>query len=245
MLLTMKAYAEAMRCLLYTAAADGDRMHHGETEADRVRASNRIALLTPVVKAWCTDVGVEMASLGLQVHGGMGFIEETGAAQFYRDSRIAPIYEGTNGIQAIDLVLRKLPLEGGAVVTELITGMTEVLGQMNDYPELGTFRDHLTEALQGLADTSAWLGQRLEEGEIRPALAGATPYLRQMGTVVAGWLMATSAVAALEAPAGYDPGFLADKVITCRFYGEQLLPLAAGLVPAVKGGVDLLEQAVF
>ena len=117
MLLTMKAYTEAMRSLLYVSAAEADMMFHAETEDQRQAASNRIVLLTPIVKAWCTDIGVEMASLGIQVHGGMGYIEETGAAQFYRDARISPIYEGTNGIQAIDLVLRKLPLENGAVVT--------------------------------------------------------------------------------------------------------------------------------
>jgi len=245
MLLTMKAYAEAMRCMLYLAAAEGDRMQHGEDQEERTRASNRIALLTPVVKAWCTDIGVEMASVGLQVHGGMGFVEETGAAQYYRDSRIAPIYEGTNGIQAIDLVIRKLPLDGGAAVTSLITEMTEVLDDMNDHAQLGSFRDRLTEALQCLADTTAWLGDRLEKGDFRSALAGATPYLRQMGTVIGGWLLARSAVEALKEPAGYDAEFLKEKVVTSRFYGEQLLPQAGGLVPAVKGGIDLLEQAVF
>jgi alkylation response protein AidB-like acyl-CoA dehydrogenase len=245
MLLTMKSYAEAMRCMLYLAAAEGDRMQHGEDQEERTRASNRIALLTPVVKAWCTDIGVEMASLGLQVHGGMGFVEETGAAQYYRDSRIAPIYEGTNGIQAIDLVIRKLPLDGGAAVTSLITEMTDVLDDMNDHEQLASFRDRLTEAFQGLADTTAWLGDRLEEGDFRSALAGATPYLRQMGTVVGGWLMARSAVEALKGPAGYDAEFLKEKVVTSRFYGEQLLPQAGGLVPAVKGGIDLLDQAVF
>ena len=245
MLLTMKSYAEAMRCMLYLAAAEGDRMQHGEDQEERTRASNRIALLTPVVKAWCTDIGVEMASLGLQVHGGMGFVEETGAAQYYRDSRIAPIYEGTNGIQAIDLVIRKLPLDGGAAVTSLITEMTDVLDDMNDHEQLASFRDRLTEAFQGLADTTAWLGDRLEEGDFRSALAGATPYLRQMGTVVGGWLMARSAVEALKGPAGYEAEFLKEKVVTSRFYGEQLLPQAGGLVPAVKGGIDLLDQAVF
>jgi len=231
--------------MLYLAAAEGDRMQHGEDQEERTRASNRIALLTPVVKAWCTDIGVEMASLGLQVHGGMGFVEETGAAQYYRDSRIAPIYEGTNGIQAIDLVIRKLPLDGGAAVTSLITEMTDVLDDMNDHEQLASFRDRLTEAFQGLADTTAWLGDRLEEGDFRSALAGATPYLRQMGTVVGGWLMARSAVEALKGPAGYDAEFLKEKVVASRFYGEQLLPQAGGLVPAVKGGIDLLDQAVF
>ncbi len=241
MLLTMKAYTEAMRCLLYVAAEQGDYMFHAETDAERDRAADRLALLTPVVKAWCTDVGVEVASLGIQVHGGMGYVEETGAAQYLRDARIGPIYEGTNGIQAIDLVLRKLPLGNGAVTTDFITEMTEVLSSMNDFEDLSVFRDELTTALQALADTSSWLGERLANGDINAALAGATPYLRQLGTVVGGWLMAKSAVAAKRAPADFDPGFLAEKVITCRFYGENLLPQANGLVATIKAGNDLLS----
>ena len=133
MLLTMKAYVEAMRALLYVVAAEADHWFHGESDERRQQAANRLALLTPVVKAWCTDVGVELASIGIQIHGGAGYIEETGAAQLLRDSRIAPIYEGTNGIQAVDLVLRKLPLEGGAVVTALITEMANVLEEMDDH----------------------------------------------------------------------------------------------------------------
>ncbi|MCZ6661835.1 MAG: acyl-CoA dehydrogenase [Actinobacteria bacterium] len=245
MLLTMKAYNEAIRALIYIAAATADRMAHAETESERDSASKRLALLTPVVKAWSTDIGVEVASLGIQVHGGMGYIEETGAAQYLRDSRIAPIYEGTNGIQAIDLVLRKLPVENGAVITGLITEMTDVLKEMNDHEELGTFRDTLTEAIQGLVDTSSWLGGRLASGDIQSALAGATPYMRQIGTIVGGWVMAKSAVAALQRPPELDPGFLDEKVITARFYGEQLLPQANGLVPAVKAGADLLKSAAF
>jgi alkylation response protein AidB-like acyl-CoA dehydrogenase len=245
MLLTMRAYTEAMRCLLYVTAQEGDFAAHDESEERRKLAEDRLALLTPIVKAWSTDVGVEMASLGIQVHGGMGYVEETGAAQYLRDARIAPIYEGTNGIQAMDLVMRKLPLEGGEVVREFITGMTGVLEDMNDYDDLGESRDQLTTAIQGLAETSAWLGERLVSGEYDAALAGATPFLRQFGTVVGGWLMARSAVAAKRAPADVDPGFLSDKVNTARFYNEHLLPQANGLTPTVKGGNDLLSEASF
>ena len=245
MLLTMKAYTEAMRSLLYVAAAEADMMFHAETEDRREAASNRIALLTPIVKAWCTDIGVEMASLGIQVHGGMGYIEETGVAQYYRDARISPIYEGTNGIQAVDLVLRKLPLENGAVVTSLITEMADVLKGMNDHPELNAFRDEMTEAVQGLVDTSSWLGERLAQRDIKTVLAAATPYLRQFGTVIGGWMMARSALAALDSQADVDQAFADEKVITARFYGEQLLPQANGLIPAIKGGSEILEKAVF
>jgi alkylation response protein AidB-like acyl-CoA dehydrogenase len=245
MLLTIKANVEAMRSLLYVVAAEGDHQLHADSDERRKLAGDRLALLTPIVKAWCTDVGVEMASLGLQVHGGMGYVEETGAAQLLRDSRIAPIYEGTNGIQAIDLVLRKLPIEGGAVVSALIAEMTGELETMSSHEELAKFREELSVAIQGLGETSSWLGERLIEGDLRSALAGASPYLRQFGIILGGWLMARAAVAALADPAGFDPAFLSEKLGTARFYGEQLLPMANGLVPAVKGGADLLDNAIF
>ncbi len=243
MLLTMKAYSEAMRALLYWTAQEGDYAAHGETEERRAEASNHLALITPIVKAWSTDLGFEMTSVGIQVHGGMGYVEETGAAQHLRDSRIAMIYEGTNGIQAIDLVLRKLPLENGQVVTRFIEGMTPIMSEMTEHDDLGAFRDELTTAIQGLADTTTWMGERLVAGDLDSALAGATPYLRQFGTVVGGWLMAVAAVAAKGSPGGYGSDFLADKVNTARFYGEHLLPQANGLIPTIKAGPDLLASA--
>ncbi|MEA1903410.1 MAG: acyl-CoA dehydrogenase [Actinomycetota bacterium] len=243
MLLTMKANTEAMRSLLYFTAQEGDFAKHSEDEERARSAKDRLALLTPVVKAWCTDLGVEMASIGLQVHGGMGYVEETGAAQYLRDVRITPIYEGTNGIQAMDLVARKLTLESGAVLSRFITEMTDVLKYMNDYDDLGDFRDELTTAIQGLADTSTWLGEQLAAGNIEDALAGASPYMTQFGTVIGGWLMAKAAVAAKSEPAEFDADFLTDKVTTARFYGEHLLPQANGLIPTVKGGAGLLKKA--
>jgi hypothetical protein len=175
----------------------------------------------------------------------MGYIEETGAAQFLRDSRIAPIYEGTNGIQAVDLVLRKIPLESGAVVAGMLHEIETVLEPMGSDERLNLFREELGVALQGLAETSAWLGERLADGDVQTALAGATPYLRQFGIVLGGWLMAKSALAALAGPVDTAPEFLEDKINTARFYGEQLLPAANGLVAAVKGGAAILEQATF
>jgi alkylation response protein AidB-like acyl-CoA dehydrogenase len=243
MLLTIKANVEAMRSLLYFVAAEGDHQLHAETEERRKLAGDRLALMTPIVKAWCTDVGVEMASLGVQVHGGMGYIEETGAAQLLRDSRIAPIYEGTNGIQAMDLVLRKVPIDGGAAVSTLIAEMAAELETMSPHEDLALFREELAVAIQGLGETTTWLGKRLIEGDLRSALAGASPYLRQFGIVLGGWLMARAAVAALGSPGGYAPGFLTEKVSTARFYGEQLLPVASGLAPSVKGGAALLDNA--
>lgn len=243
MLMTMRANTEAMRCLLYYTARSGDLAFHAEDEETREAASKRIALLTPIVKAWMTDLGVEMTSLGIQIHGGMGYVEETGAAQHFRDSRIAPIYEGTNGIQAIDLVLRKVPIDDGKVVEDLITEMTNVLGEMSDYEDLEVFRDELTNAIQGLADTSTWIGERLSNGDVNDALAAATPYLTQFGTVLGGWLMAVSAVEAKREPADYSKEFLTRKVNTARFYGEHLLGKANGLIPTIKAGNDLLAEA--
>ena len=245
MLLTMRAHAEAMRGLLYLTAMSGDLGLHEETQEERQKHKNRIALLTPIVKAWMTDVGVEMTSLGIQVHGGMGYVEETGAAQFYRDARIAPIYEGTNGIQAIDLVTRKLPLESGGVVEQLITDITSTIDEMSDHDELAVFRDNLVTAVQGLADTSTWLGGQLAGGRIEHALAGATPYLTQFGIVLGGWVMARSALAAKSSPPEHDPDFLDEKIVTARFYGEHILPGADGLGATIKAGNDILAAAKF
>jgi hypothetical protein len=136
-------------------------------------------------------------------------------------------------------------MENGAVVAGLLSEMAEVLAQMDRHPESSRFRDQMAAAIQGVADTSTWLGEHLAGGDIQSALAGATPYLRQFGTVLGGWLMARAALAALAAPRDFDEEFLADKVNTARFYGEQLLPIAGGLVPAVEGGAGLLESAPF
>jgi alkylation response protein AidB-like acyl-CoA dehydrogenase len=245
MLLTMRANTEAMRCLLYVAAETGDLMLHAESDEERESAAKRLALLTPIVKAWMTDVGVEMASLGIQVHGGMGYVEETGAAQFLRDARIAPIYEGTNGIQAMDLVLRKLPTDGGQTVASLIAEMSQVMEAMTEHEDLETFSGALGAAIRGLADTSTWLGERLAGGAIDDALAGATPYLTQFGTVIGGWLMAVSALAAKRRPPGFSDAFLEQKVVTARFYGEHLLPRANGLIETITAGNHLLSSADF
>ncbi len=243
MLLTMRANTEAMRCLLYFAGRTADLSLHAESDEARERESKRLALLTPIVKAWMTDLGVEMTSLGIQVHGGMGYVEETGAAQYFRDSRIAPIYEGTNGIQAIDLVLRKVPVDDGAVVRELISEMLAMAPELEAHAELVRFGTELTKAVEGLAGTSAWIGERLAAGEVDDALAAATPYLTQFGTVVGGWLMARSALVAKEGLRDHSDEFLAEKVNTARFYGEHLLPRANGLVATITAGNDLLASA--
>ena len=177
MLLTMKAYIEAMRALLYTNAVSIDlaRCHHDQAEREARR--ELVELLTPISKAWCTDLGVTVASIGLQVHGGMGYVEETGVAQYWRDSRIAPIYEGTNGIQAIDLVTRKISMRDGGVVTDLLARI-EVLGRelATAGPELAGMRPALASGVSAVREATDWI---MSHGAAEPndALAGATPYL--------------------------------------------------------------------
>jgi 3-(methylthio)propanoyl-CoA dehydrogenase len=247
MLLTMKAFIEAMRCLVYLNAESIDVSRHHPDEAARTAGQELADLLTPITKAWCTDLGIDVASLGVQVHGGMGYIEETGAAQHYRDVRIASIYEGTNGIQAIDLVGRKLPMRGGGVIADLIAAMRatdEALRQAGD--ELAPVAAALADGVAVLDEATAWL---LANGAADPndALAGATPYLRLAGIVIGGWLLARSALAASRlhgaASPGFDDAFLAAKITTARFYCGQVLPQARGLLGAVTGGHAALDAA--
>jgi 3-(methylthio)propanoyl-CoA dehydrogenase len=243
MLLTMKAHIEAMRALLYINAVSIDLARHHHDQAEREARRELVELLTPVSKAWCTDLGVELTSIGLQVHGGMGYVEETGVAQYLRDSRIAPIYEGTNGIQAIDLIMRKVPMRGGAVVADLLAQMEALDRELAAAgPELAGVRSALANGVSALREATDWI---MSQGPAEPndALAGATPYLRLFGLVIGGWLLARSALAAsrlLRIASGSDAIFLRDKIGTARFYAEQLLPQAAGLLPAVTAGTGPL-----
>ncbi len=245
MLLTMKAYIEAMRAMLYTNAVSIDLARHHPDRAEREARRELVDLLTPISKAWCTDLGVELTSIGLQVHGGMGYVEETGVAQYLRDSRIAPVYEGTNGIQAIDLVLRKVPMRGGGVIKDLLAQMETLdLELAAASPELAGMRSALASGVSALGEATDWI---MSHGLADPsdALAGAAPYLRLSGLVIGGWLMARSALAAsrlLRDAGGSDAAFLREKIGTARFYTEQLLPQTAGLLPAVTAGAGPLFQ---
>jgi len=235
MLVTMKATNEAMRGLLYDTAAAADRADHAVDDSDRDAARARQALLTPVAKAWCTDRSVEMASLGLQVHGGAGYIEETGAAQHYRDARITPIYEGTNGIQSIDLVARKLPMDGGSVVRGYlaeIEALDDALGEAGE--RFHGLRVNLREALAALTSATEWLLAQDDQSDV---LAGSTPYLRMFGTVAGGYYLAREA---LHAVTEDDDAWRSAKIATAIFYGEQLLPEAKGLQSAVTRGAGQL-----
>ena len=262
MLLTMRANAEAMRCVMYLNAASIDRSIAAADADERQQADELTAILTPISKGWGTDLGVEMTSLGVQVHGGMGYIEETGAAQHWRDSRIAPIYEGTNGIQAADLAFRKLPLGGGEAMTRLIGDMGATAGELagGDDADLAAIGAALSDGVAAMGDAAMWLGGQLSAAP-NDVAAGSSPFMRLAGVVVGGWLLARSAQAAAAllahqgltpeqvradsagASAGTagasSPQFLADKISTARFYADQILPSARGLVPAVTGGADL------
>jgi 3-(methylthio)propanoyl-CoA dehydrogenase len=233
MLLSMRAASEAARALAYYAAGEADRARRHPDAARRAKAQARLDLITPVVKAWCTDLGVEVASTGIQVHGGMGFIEETGAAQHWRDARIAPIYEGTNGIQANDLVGRKLLRDRGAAVADLVADMRRSLDRLDGHDADG----HLVHGINALERaTAALLDTAI--ADLGAALAGAEPYLKLLGTVAGGWLMAESAAAAarrLQDGAGDRP-FLDAKIATARFYAEHRLAQAPALLPAIAGG---------
>ena len=238
MLMTMKAYVEAMRCLVYLNAKAIDIAHHHPDESEREQGRELTDLLTPISKGWCTDLGNELTSLGIQVHGGMGFVEETGAAQHYRDIRIAGIYEGTNGIQAIDLVGRKLNMRNGDVVFELLTQIDETVTTLNErgLEEIGL---PLKEANESLKTASTWLLEN-GAGNSDAVLAGATPYLRMFGTTIGGWLMANSALSAqqLLTEATENTEFLQAKIETARFFAQQLLPQATGLLASVTSGSD-------
>jgi hypothetical protein len=233
MLMTQKSYIAAMRRMMLLNAAYVDVSTHHPDAATRVRANEIVGLLTPICKAFGTDLGNELTSLALQIHGGMGFIEETGVAQHYRDVRIAAIYEGTNGIQAADLVGRKLPVRDGASALEFIATMRELDAELEAAgEEFASIRAQLKTQLDTLEQTTVWM-LRTGASDPNAMLAGSTPYLRIWGLVLGGWLMAKSALAAR----GLDDDPIAESQLPlARFYAEQLLPQAAGLVSAATAG---------
>ena len=237
MLLTMKATVEAMRGLIYDVVASLDVARaHPDPDA-RSAARSRVDLLTPVVKAWCTDMGVEVASLGVQVHGGMGYMEETGAVQHWRDSRIAPIYEGTNGIQAIDLVTRKVLRDGGDTVAHYALEIRTVLSALEaDSDTVSTsLYYHLSAALVTLETATRWLVTEAGDAPDK-ALSGATPYLRLFGLTAGGAIMARGALAADDE--GLD--FHIAKRRTAHFYAENILSQAPSLLAPIQNGSEAI-----
>jgi acyl-CoA dehydrogenase len=240
MLMQMRALTAAARTICYATAVALDVAARATDTTAKAEAAARGALLTPIAKAFSTDIGNEVTSLGVQVHGGMGFIEETGAAQHFRDARITPIYEGTNGIQAIDLVTRKLAANGGAAVWALLdelSGIVKRVEASND-PAFGTTGAKLRDALASLERTSKWLLERVTSAP-NDALAGATPYLRLFGSTLGGCMLAGEALSARElAEAGGDPQ---RYVALARFFAENITVQASALERTV---IDSAESVM-
>ena len=249
MLVSMRVHIEAMRGIAYLNAEAIDIAKAHPDAAARAAGQERAEILTPITKGWCTDVGVEMTSLAVQVHGGMGYIEETGVAQHFRDARIAPIYEGTNGIQAMDLVGRKLGLRGGQAMADFIGAMTATaVAARSAGGEIGAVGAALEDALGHLTAATQWL-QSNAAADPNNLFAGATPYLRLAGIVTGGWVLTTAALAAADLRSGDGGGFADDfldqKLVSARYFARQVLPQAAALVPAVTAGPADLFAATF
>jgi len=234
MVLGLRSDAEATRALLYYTAGQIDRARREPDREKRAQYQARVELLIPIAKAWSTARGFEAASTNIQVHGGMGFIEETGAAQHLRDARISLIYEGTNGIQANDLLTRKLARDDGAAMCDFIAEM-----RMLDLtqPEIARLKEPLRQGIETLEKASERL-RTLYRTQPAVALAGAVPFLELFGTVTAGWLL-TKAV--LAAGRERDAEFAAAKGITAQFFVEQRLAMAPALLPAIDGGATVMQ----
>ena len=240
MLMQMRAMTAAARTICYATAVALDVSMRSKDASTRATAAARGALLTPIAKAFSTDIGNEVTSLGVQIHGGMGFIEETGAAQHYRDARITPIYEGTNGIQSIDLVTRKLAVNNGESVWALLEELKTIVKQVeasND-PAFGTTGAKLHDALGSLERTSHWLLERVTSAP-NEALAGATPYLRLFGATLGGCMLASEALAA-RGTSDADP----QRYVTlARFFAENVSVQAGALEKTVMDGAEAVNGA--
>ena len=240
MLYSMKSLVEASRGICYANAVAYDLARYGVDEDTRRKAKAREELLTPISKAWSTDRANDVTSIGVQIHGGMGYVEETGAAQHMRDARIAAIYEGTNGIQAMDLVGRKLQGDGGAAAKDFISEMkanAEALRASSD-ETLQAVGAHLESATTALTRSTDWLLEAAKSDQ-EAVLAAATPYLRQFGHVAGGHYLALGAANAL---ATEDPDFAASKIQLAQFFAENFLVEASGMTPTVTAGAAAIEK---
>jgi 3-(methylthio)propanoyl-CoA dehydrogenase len=251
MLLTMRAYAEATRALIYWTANCLDIAGRSTDEAEKRMHQALVDLMIPIVKGWSTEAGIDVTSLGIQIHGGMGFVEETGAAQYYRDSRISAIYEGTTGIQANDLVGRKVGREGGQTAFALIKEMEKLVPALEGAADtnLKAFAKALNAGIKEFKRATEWI---VEVFPANPGAvnAGAVHYLKLAGTVCGGWMMGRAAlIASQQLTKGEgDAEFLKAKIITTRFYGDHIITLATGFADAITTGADsvlMMEEAYF
>jgi len=243
-LAVMKAKIEASRAICFATGVAADLAQHAGTEDERKAWKGREDLFVPIAKAWGTDVGCDVASDGVQIHGGMGFIEETGAAQYYRDARITPIYEGTNGIQAMDLVGRKLSQDGGASAKAVIIEMKATLKALGGLYS-GKPVERFAAAIGAVEDATLWLlDAKADAARGADVLAAADAYLKLMGDVVGGWMLAKGALAAkarLDAGDG-DPAWLQGKLDLYEVYAANILGHASSRLAAVGQGGDLLSR---
>jgi hypothetical protein len=239
MLMLMKAGTEAMRALAYVAAAEIDRSRLAGDPAVAAKHFARVELFTPIVKGWLTEMAQELTSYGIQIHGGMGFVEETGSAQFYRDARITTIYEGTTGIQGNDLVGRKTLANGGEVLADLLTDIEAVATDLSANADLSALGAALTEGIEAARTARQWLLDHAGEDR-NVAGAASVNFLMLLGYVCGGWLMGQSALKASArlASGGGDASFLKAKLVTARFYCEHLLPRAGTCLAMIEAGPD-------
>jgi alkylation response protein AidB-like acyl-CoA dehydrogenase len=239
MLMLMKSGIEAMRALAYVAAAEIDHSRHAADVEQRARHAARVELYTPIVKGWLSEMSQELTSYGIQIHGGMGYVEETGSAQYFRDARITTIYEGTTGIQANDLIGRKTLANGGEVLAELLAEIRETADALAADDDLATLGAALADAVESAEAARRWV---LEHAGASREVAGAASvnFLMLLGYLCGGWLMGRSAQQAgarLQAGAG-DASFLEAKRVTARFYCEHLLPRVQACLAAIQAGPD-------
>jgi butyryl-CoA dehydrogenase len=237
MLMYMRSNTEAARAIAYVAAGHHDVAHHHPDESARKAAQAAYEYLVPIVKGWSTEMSIDVASNGVQVHGGMGFIEETGAAQFYRDARILTIYEGTTAIQANDLVGRKTSRDGGAVARRFMSQMRATAGELaqagGEYAAIG---ERLAAAVDAYESAVAFVVAQFKS-DIRTVFAGSVPYLKLAGITHGGWQLARSALAARRLVSeGRDVAFAQAKVATARFFADHMLVTVPGLEASVVGG---------
>lgn len=241
----MKAKIAASRAVCISCAVSADLAHFSDDAEEKAAAKRREELLTPIAKAWSTDIGVEVASANIQVHGGMGYIEETGAAQHLRDARITPIYEGTNAIQAIDLVGRKLSMADGAAFDELYADIDQTIESCltSSHPDLPPLGERLRDSLEALQEAADWLA----EADMKDRLAGATPFLTLAGETVGGWLLCVGAVAARRRQKENigDPAFAAQRIALANFYAEAVLTLGHSRVDDITMGADMIDEVGF
>ncbi len=243
MLMNMKAYTEAMRALVYVTAAQLDIADRHEDEAAKAKAQTRLELLIPIVKGWCTESSIDVTSLGIQIHGGMGYVEETGAAQFWRDARITTIYEGTTAIQANDLIGRKIAADKGAGMRDLLAEMralvdNELAAAAGD--QMAAIRTALSTGIDALTQATDYILQRFEAKDPKAAAAGSVPLVLLAGTVCGGWLMAKAAVIAQQRYNEPDSNtaFYQAKISTAHFYADHIMPLATRYAHSILHGAD-------